>query len=336
MELARPQDLWLLTLLPVALVPLWAWTRQRRDALAALGDRGSANRVSRLPVSNSDVGGVVLLLGALAVLILALSGPTWDAEVTRAVYREQDVVLILDNSLSMRATDVHPSRKARAKEQILGFLASRGPSVDRVGLVTFSGTSLITSYLSADVDNIFFHLDYMDLSSEPSYGTNIGSALRSALALVAKEAERAAEAGRDDPNQKVFLLLADGEDYGEELELAVAETVRAGIPVYAIGIGSDRDTPIPVEAPDSSYLLRDDDGRLVSARFDESTLRSIAQATGGAYHRSATGADLGDVMHDFLEAGRQLLRYENAAEPVELHPPLLLCAALLLAAAILL
>lgn len=329
-EFLRPQDLWLLALLPVVLVLARISARHKARAREQFEDFLKVARLSSVTTPRYESTRSLFFLGVFAALILALARPQSDVKLRKAVYRKQDVVLVLDVSLSMQASDVHPSRKERAKEEIRNFIVKRGPLVDRIGLVTFSGTSVILSYLTSDAENILFYLDYLELAQDISYGTDIGSALTSALALINKEAHVAAAAGRDDPNQKIFLLLADGEDYGKQLDDAVGKTVKAGIPVYAVGIGSERDTPIPMQTPDSQYLLRDDRGRLVSARFDESTLRSIAQVTGGRYYRSHTGAELARVMADFLESRREVLKYETVVERVDLYPALLAGAGTLL------
>ena len=330
MDFERAQDLWLLALLPLVLAVWRLSSSHKFRARDQFEDFLKVARVSRVTTPRIEAARSLLLLGALTALILALAQPRSELELRKPVYRKQDVVLILDTSLSMHATDVHPSRKARAEEEIRNFILNRGPLVDRVGLVTFSGTSLILSYLTSDAENILFYLDFMDLSPGVSYGTNIGSALTSALALIDKEAGVAAEAGLDDPNEKIFLLLADGEDYGEDLDHAVTEMIAAAIPVYAVGIGSERDAPIPIQTPDSQYLLQDEKGELVSARFDESTLRSIAQVTGGRYYRSHSGTEVARVMADFLEREREVLKYETAVERVDLYPGLLTGAGILL------
>ena len=69
---------------------------------------------------------------------------------------------------------------------------------------------------------------------------------------------------------------------------------------------------------------------MVSARFDESTLRSIALVTGGRYYRSHTGAELAGVMTDFLESEREVLKYETVVERVDFYPELLSVAGILL------
>src|SRR3989304_1639791 len=103
----------------------------------------------------TDSSGVAMAMGLVLLRISALH---------KSRARGQFVPLILDVSPSMQATDVHPSRKERAKEEIRNFIVSRGPLVDRIGLVTFSSTSLILSYLTSDAENILFYLDYMDLT----------------------------------------------------------------------------------------------------------------------------------------------------------------------------
>ncbi len=330
MEFVHPQDLWLLALLPVAFLLLRIASRHKFGARELFEDFLKVARVSRVTTQRHEALRSLLLLGAIAALILALSWPRSELELRKPVYRKQDVVLILDTSLSMQATDVHPSRKERAKEEIRNFIVNRGPFVDRIGLVTFAGTSLILSYLTSDAENILFYLDFMDATPRISYGTNIGAALSSGLALIDKEAQVAAAAGREDPNQKIFILLADGEDYGEELDFAVSETVAADVPVYAVGIGSEHDATIPMQTPDSQYMLHDEKGALVSARFDESTLQSIALVTGGRYYRSHTGAELAGVMADFLEGEREVLKYESVVERVDFYPELLSVAGILL------
>jgi Ca-activated chloride channel family protein len=209
-------------------------------------------------------------------------------------------------------------------------VTDRGALVDRIGLVTFAGSSVITSYLTSDLDNIPFYLDFMEVVPAVTFGTNFGAALKGGLALVEKELELAAREGREDTSQKVFVFLSDGEDFGQELEIAIQQTIAAGIPVYAIGIGSNRDAPIPLRTGDTETLLRDESGAVVSARFDESSLRRIALLTGGSYYRSYTGSELAEVVTGFLESGREIVGQQQVEEPVELYPRLLLGGAALL------
>jgi Ca-activated chloride channel homolog len=330
MSFLHPDRLWWLGALP-ALFLLWRIAAGRvRRGRGRFADFGKVERISRVTTTAQEAVRAVLLAGVFAAVILAVAQPRVQTDARRPIYRRQDVIFLLDASPSMRARDVNPSRIERAKEEIRHFVADRGGLVERIGLVTFAGSSVITSYLTSDLDNIPFYLDFMEVVPAVSFGTNFGAALKGALALVAKEAEVAKREGREDKNQKVFVFLSDGEDFGQELEQAIQQTINAGIAVYAVGIGSNRDAPIPLVVGGTETLLRDESGAVVSARFDESSLRRIAMLTGGRYYRSYTGSELAEVVTEFLESGREIVGQEQVQEPVELYPRLLLSGAALL------
>jgi Ca-activated chloride channel family protein len=329
-QFLHPEHLWWLAVLPAVFllwrISVWRVGRGR----SRFADFGKVERISRVTTPGHEVARAALLLGVFAALILALAQPRVQETGRQPVYRSQDVVFLLDASPSMRARDVHPSRIERAKEEIRHFVADRGGLVARIGLVTFAGSSVITSYLTSDLDDIPFYLDFMEVVPTVSFGTNFAAALTGGLTLVSKEAEAARKEGKEDDNQKVFFLLSDGEDFGAELEQAIQKTIEAGIPVYAVGIGSNRDAPIPIKVGDTETLLRDESGAIVSARFDESSLRRIAALTGGRYYRSFSGAELAEVVTEFLESGREVVGQEEVEEPVELYPKLLLAGAVML------
>jgi Ca-activated chloride channel family protein len=330
MRFLHPEHLWWLAVLPVVLLAWRLSVRGVRRGRAGFADFAKAARISRVATGGHQALHAVLLLGVFAALLLAVAQPRVEVARRRPIYRKQDLIFLLDASPSMRARDVHPSRLDRAKEEIRNFVADRGDMVDRLGLVTFAGSAVITSYLTRDLDNVPFYLDFMEVVPTVSFGTNFGAALTSALALVRKEVEAAEAAGRPDQNQKLFVILSDGEDFGLELERAIQETVAEGISVYAVGIGSNREAPIPIQVGNTEQLLRDESGAIVSARFDESSLRRIAIVTGGRYYRSFTGAELAEVVTEFLESGREVVGQELVDEPVELYPRLLAAGAMLL------
>jgi Ca-activated chloride channel family protein len=326
----HPDRLWWLSALP-ALFVLWRVSVARvRRGRRRFADFAKVERISRVTTGAHDALRALLLAGVFAALVLAVAQPRVQSTARQPIYRRQDVIFLLDASPSMKARDVHPSRLERAKEEIRHFVADRGGLVDRIGLVTFAGSSVITSYLTSDLDNIPFYLDFMEVVPSVQYGTNFGAALTGALALLEKEAEMAEKDGREDTSQKILFFLSDGEDFGQELEQAIEQTLDTGIPVYAIGIGSNRDAPIPLQVGGVETLLRDESGAVVSARFDESSLRRIAMLTGGRYYRSYSGSELAEVVTEFLESGREVVGQESVQEPVELYPKLLLSGAALL------
>src|SRR5581483_5320026 len=130
----------------------------------------------------------------------------------------------------------------RALDVIARFCADKPPQ-DRVGLVAFSGGSVILSYLTEDVANVRYYLDYLRQDRTLRVGTNIGRALNNGVKVHAKEREvdRAAA-----DHKRVMILISDGEDHGVELENAVRAVQKQGIKVHTIAIGSNQGAPVPI------------------------------------------------------------------------------------------
>jgi Ca-activated chloride channel family protein len=234
-----------------------------------------------------------------------------------------DIVFLLDTSPSMRAQDVLPSRLERAL-QVIGGFSRKKPPHDRIGLVSFSGGSLILSYLTEDPNNILYYLDYLRDDNYLSLGTNIGRALKSGLTVIAKELEVSPEATN---NKRVFILLSDGEDHGKELEGAVQEVKRQGIKVHTIGIGSQEGAPIPIawEGEKIKYL-EDQEGNKIITRFDERSLRWVAEVTGGNAYRSFTGQELESVFAEIVLKERDIEGFKMAVEYEDAYQRFLLAA----------
>jgi Ca-activated chloride channel homolog len=268
----------------------------------------------------------VLLLTSLAggALVFALVRPQAQLTTRTPQYEREDLVIMLDRSASMRAHDVAPSRFSRATTEIRTFLKNKPENIDRVGLVGFAGSSLILSYLTRDLDTVAFYLDWIESDSQTFLGTNIGAALKNALDVAKKD---------DRKTRKIFVLLSDGEDYGGELSRQVAIYRQEGHHVNSIGIGSDIEVPVPELFPDGKELpLRDESGRIVRTRFEESTLREVASSTGGRYLRSRTGGDLTRALQEIEQGERTLVGWRTTTEYRDLYPMALALAAASVAA----
>src|SRR5437764_4952324 len=243
--------------------------------------------LSRRTSGRRRVAMLTTAICAVAALAFALVRPQMLLAERIPDYERQDLVIMLDRSASMRAHDVAPSRFTRATQEIRNFLKEKSGAIDRIGLVGFADASLVLSYLTSDAGSLFFYLDYIDGDPHALFGTNIGAALTSALDVARKD---------DRPPRKVFLLVSDGADYGNELNKALATFRADGLRVHCVGIGSDASVNIPLLAPDGRETsLRDDNGRLVKTRFSETTLKQIASSTGGRSFRSFTGSGLSAV-----------------------------------------
>jgi Ca-activated chloride channel homolog len=306
-------------LLP-ALVACWAvhYFYMRRVAhLARVAPRFAP--LSRRSTWVRETAVLALSLTAAGALVVALTRPQALLAERLPEYERQDLIVMLDRSASMRAHDVKPSRFSRATSELQNFLRHKPDAVDRVGLVGFADASLILSYLTTDVDTVSFYLDWIDRDPQTLLGTDIGAALKSARDVASKDNRQ---------TRKIFLLVSDGEDYGDALakELAVFRT--EGLRIHCIGIGSDQDAPVPIFEPDGrETVLRDADGKIVRTKFEEATLRQIAAQTGGRYIRSTTGAELARGLEDIVKGGRRIQGWRTTTEYRDLYPAGLAVAA---------
>jgi Ca-activated chloride channel family protein len=264
---------------------------------------------------------------AAAAIVFALMRP--QALLAHRVpdYERQDLIIMLDRSVSMHARDIRPSRFARATLELRNLLRQKPEGVDRIGLVGFADGALVLSYLTGDVESILFYLDWLEGESSVLFGTNIGAALKSARDVAKKD---------DRPTRKRFLLVSDGEDHGTELNAALDAFRADGYRVDCIGIGSEQAVAIPLNAGgnDASTIsraedayLRDDAGRRVTTTFEEATLIRVAATTGGRYVRSTTGAELARAIPEVVKGDRRILGWRSAIEYRDLYPTGLAIAA---------
>jgi Ca-activated chloride channel family protein len=267
-----------------------------------------------------DAAVLALALATTSLLVMALMRPQIMRERRTPEYERQDLILVLDRSVSMRARDIRPSRAERASAELKHFLQRKPEAIDRVGLVGFAGTSLVLSYLTRDVDSLLFYLDWITEDPSVFYGTDIGAALTSAMEVVTRDQK---------PSRKFFLVVSDGEDQGSTMQQALGAVSRAGIRIHAIGIGSHQESMIPITMEDGTEtLLTDDQGRAVTTRFNESSLRSLTSATQGRYIRSVTGGELLTALDTIAHAGRVQTGWRTTTEYQDTYAALLAAAAI--------
>ena len=270
---AEPHWLWLAVVAPVLLALLQAHAaRQRRAQLAKMA---SPQFVEQLTLSHSSPRRrlkEIFLLLAVILAGLALARPQWGSVESTRAFVGEDVVFVLDCSLSMTTSDVLPSRLQRAKFAMLDFV--RKQSHGRVGLVAFAGSAFIQCPLTFDADAFEETLMSVDEKTIPIPGTDIGRALNEANRAMDKNARR-----------KMVVLVTDGEDLEKSGIAAAKQLATNGVVVFTIGVGTPAGKEIQtVNAAGQPELLRDDKGEIVRSHLDESTLREIAEATGGSYY----------------------------------------------------
>lgn len=270
-----PLLVWLPLAIPLAWA-LFALLRRRRAALAQLVDPALIGVLAPNWNPARAKSRLVLRVLALALLVLALARPQWGFRWEEVRRKGLDLMVVLDTSRSMMASDIKPTRLQQAKWGIRDLLRNlRG---DRVGLVPFAGSSILQCPLTIDYAAFAMTLDDVYSGIIPKGGTAIEQALRTAVA--AFPADRAAD--------RVILLITDGEDHeGDPLAL-LPELKEKDVRVYTIGIGTLEGEMVPAGDNQGGYF-KDRQGQIVKTALKEDVLQKLALGTGGTYVRSAPG-----------------------------------------------
>ncbi|MGY1707579.1 VWA domain-containing protein [Geodermatophilus sp. SYSU D00697] len=271
--------LWLLGLLAVvALVALYVVLQLRRRAYAARFTNVAllGSLVPKRPGWRRHLAfGLVAL--ALAALVVSLAVPSTEVRVPR---ERATVIMAVDVSLSMQATDIEPSRfeaMQKAAKEFVDVLPSR----INLGLVSFAGTATTLVTPTTDRGQVRSSIDNLELAES----TAIGEAVFTSLTAI-QNYQASLEATEDELPPARIVLLSDGYNtVGRDDTQAIDAAVDAGIPVSTIAFGTD-------------YGTLDLDGERVPVPVDRETLEHIADQTGGSYSEAASAAELEQVYED--------------------------------------
>ncbi len=267
-----PAVLWTMLAIPLVLVALLLFQARRAARAEAFATpHMMPNVVSTSPRWRRYIPLVFYALGAVA-LILAVARPQRAMSVPRD---RATVVLAIDSSRSMEATDVLPTRLEAASRAAQGFMDDL-PSRFQVGVVTFARRAQILS--RPTVDRVALRSALDDL--EPQPGTAIGDGLSAAL--------DSRPEGRRVP--MVVVLLSDGNNTaGVDPVVAAERALEMNVKVFTVSFGGDASAGRPGQAP------------------DDRTLRQVAETAGGEFFSAPTAADL-DAVYEDLDSSITLVR----------------------------
>lgn len=303
------QALFTLLLVPGIALLYWSASRARTRALEEFGESPLVQKLSASVNRRGRIWKAGLVLSAMGLLALALARPLFGTRVETVKTQGRDILVALDVSKSMLAEDLAPNRLERAKLEI-GRLV-RGLDGDRIGLVAFAGDAFVQSPLTADYGAALMFLNSMDTDLLSVQGTNMGIALTTALDAFDEGASR---------DQRVLVVVTDGEDHEGEIDDALQRAQQAGVQIHTVGIGSPDGVPIPDFDGNGrrTGFMRDDDGNVVTTRLVEGPLRQIAEATGGRYVPAYSGTTALQGLVDEIASGaggelesRQVTQFEE-------------------------
>jgi Ca-activated chloride channel family protein len=291
MSFQWPELLWLLLAIPLLVAMYW-WVLNRKKKHAV--------RYASLALVKEAMGGLAwrrhlppaLLLLALGVMIAAIARPT--AMVTLPSQHET-IILAMDVSGSMRASDVEPNRLAAAQAAAKAFVAQQ-PDTVRIGVVAFAGTATVAQAPTRNKEDVVSAIDRFQLQR----ATAIGSAIIVSLATLFpgegyevanfsfisdKKAQKGLPGVKPVPpgsyQSAVIILLTDGQrTTGPDSVLAARLAAERGVRVYTVGVGTPAGATIGF------------DGWSMHVRLDEETLRAIADLTRGEYFYAGNAMEL--------------------------------------------
>ena len=306
-----------------ALTALWIVLELRgKDALARfLSPAMQARLVTRASTARTVVR-LTLVAVALAACVWALMRPQTrgqDQAVMASAF-SADVMVVLDVSKSMLATDVKPTRLERAKFEI-AKMVKQLPG-DRVGLVAFAGRAALLCPLTPDQGYFNLVLGGVDVNSVSRGGTRIGEALRVAT-----------KGFPTGPGAKLVVLITDGEDHELQWEKVLGELGKQKVTLFVVGIGALDGAPIPQrnERGEVTGWKNDQQGQIVKTRLDEQTLMRLAQETRGRYLRVDDVAAIPRLIDSIQGLERRVLGQQmNLRRIPRFHYPLALAVLLLM------
>lgn len=241
-----------------------------------------------------------LLLVSLFLLTIALAGPTADQKVPR---NRATVMLVIDVSLSMQATDVAPSRLKAAQESATSFVKRLTPGIN-LGVISFAGTATVLVSPTTDRQSSIQAINNMKLAPSTATGEAIFSALQSIEGLAA------ILGGADGPPPARVVLMTDGKQtvptedmYDPRGAFTAAEAAKkAEVPISTISFGTATGTV-------------DIEGRRVGVPVDDASMEEIARISDGHFYKAATAEELQRVYDDLGEQIGFEIKKADASRP---------------------
>ena len=286
MSFGSPNILWLLALLPPALIAFlwWAWRERQRLILQFIQARLLPSLTLGISPFRQKLR-LACIVTAVICLILALARPQLGFDWEEVKRKGLDIVVAIDTSKSMLAEDISPNRLARAKLAALELMQQARS--DRLGLVAFAGTAFLQCPLTIDDSAFRQSIESLDVNTLPQGGTAIAEAI-----------ETAQGAFKEGDNYRILVLFTDGEDQDSGALEAAKRAAEAGMQIFTIGIGSPEGEILRItDAKGRTDYIRDEQGNVVKSHLNEKLLREIAGATSKGFYLPLRGAKTIDNLY---------------------------------------
>lgn len=290
MTFTRPEFIWMILIVPLAATLMWLSDRARLSRLTKHAGRLLLEATGTAVDHRTRILKRGLVLLSLALLVLAAAGPSYGTELVPEPDRGVDIILVVDVSQSMLATDIKPSRLEAVRLSIEDLVSTL--LGERVGLVAFSGTAYTQCPLTSDYSAFMLYVRDLSVESIPRGGTNLEQALNAAIQSL----------GGNEDRPRAIILMSDGENHEGDPIAGAKLAASNGISIYTVGVGTPDGELIPIlDDYGRQTFLQSGDGLIVKSELDEALLKDVARIGSGRYSR-ATETDLGltDIYQEFI------------------------------------
>jgi Ca-activated chloride channel family protein len=214
---------------------------------------------------------IILRLSVLALIIIAILGPSFGESKREVKSVGKDILICVDLSRSMDAIDIVPSRLEKVKFEMKRIVDAF--SSDRVGVIIFSSEAFMQCPMTFDQNALHLFIETMTTGLVPSAGTDFGPPLEMAM-----EKFKSDESSKKE-NSRILVLISDGEDFGEKTESIARKMEDEGVVMFTLGVGTDTGSPIPTGRGNKT----DRSGKPVITKLNREPLELLAELSGGSY-----------------------------------------------------
>lgn len=282
MHYANPNYLSAALALALASVVFFFWALRRKEKLVdRFADKALIASIAPSASKIRKTVKMVMIVAAVSLAAYALARPQWGFEWKETKRKGLDMLIAIDVSKSMLATDVKPNRLERSEFGVKDLVKKLNG--DRIGLIAFSGTAFLQCPMTIDYNGFLLTLEDLSVSTIPRGGTNIAKAITEAINVFSSKTSKALDA-----KYKVLVIITDGDDLEGDAMKAAKEALDQGIKIYCVGVGTSEGALIPaVNERGERGWVADKLGNVVKTTLNEELLKNVAVSTGGSYVRAA-------------------------------------------------
>jgi Ca-activated chloride channel family protein len=288
-----PQAFWLLALLPLFIAFFLMYRRWKGKAIKKAGEEQLIRRLYPDHSSFKTVLKFSILMIAFVCGCIALANPRKPDASSAEARKGIDIVMALDVSNSMKATDIAPDRLSRAQQFISKLIDNLQD--DRIGLVVFAGNAYAQMPLTFDREAAKMYTTTASPNNISAQGTSISDALKKSDLLFGEQTDRF----------RSVILITDGETHDDDALQSAKEMAAKGVMINTVGIGSPEGSTI---TDSNGVQKRDAAGQVVISKLNEQILQEIARTTNGVYvHLQNSDAAVSTVMGQFSQIEKKAL-----------------------------